>query len=336
MTEEVSAQKKQDQTCSLFPYEREDVLILQEAAQVYGWGISAFDMPEAWKLSQGEGVTVAVLDTGCDLEHPDLLENLVPGANMINPKLPPKDDNGHGSHVTGIICASNNDIGMVGVAPKCKVMPVKVLDKKGNGSLSVVAKGVRWAADHGADIISMSLGAPKPLQSVRKAIKHAAKKNVVTFVAAGNAGKTKDVFFPARYPETLAIGSIDESFDRSNFSNTGKNLDFMAPGGKIFSTVPPQWYAIQQGTSMACPFAVGVAALVLSYARKNNANISLNTVSDYRKALQQHTVSVTNEQMADKKFFQGFGIIDPRKLVEWARSKDSKNIKIMEIENATY
>ena len=228
--------------------------------------------------------------------------------------------NGHfvsNTHCAGILAADNNEIGMVGVAPRAKIMPVKVLDKNGNGNLEIVAEAIRWAADQGVDIISMSLGSPCPVQQVRKAIQYAASKNIVTFCAAGNAGKTKEVFYPAAYPETIAIGSIDEDFDRSDFSNTGENLDFLAPGGQIFSTYPPDWYSILSGTSMACPFAVGVAALMLSYQRKCCPHLPLNSVDDYRKEFKENSTPLSNKEYAGKKFFQGFGIIDPRKLEEW-------------------
>lgn len=303
--------------CSLFPYTVKESLSAQEAGDRPGWNITAFDLPNAWKESQGEGVVIAVLDTGCDLDHPDLANNLVPGKNFVNLNRPPHDDNRHGTHCIGTICAEKNGVGIIGVAPKSKVMPVKVLNKRGDGDLLDVAKGIRWAADHGADIISMSLGTPFKLQQVRKAIQYAAKKGIPSFVAAGNAGNTKNIFYPARYPETIAIGSIDENFSRSKFSSTGPNLDFMAPGGDILSTVPDDWYATLSGTSMACPFAVGVAALILSYHRKHNLDFKLDHVDDYRKLFKSHTVPVTNKKMADNKTFSGFGIIDPRKFVEW-------------------
>lgn len=305
--------------CSLFPYEVEEVLSLQAAKQQVGWNISAFDLPKAWQHSQGEDVKIAVLDSGVDLDHPDLIDNLLPGINFVNRSKDPWDDNQHGTHVTGIICAKNNDIGMVGVAPKAKVMPVKVLDKNGNGNLLNVVEGIRWAVENNSDIICMSLGAPRPVQQVRKAIQLATRKGIPCFVAAGNAGVTKEVFYPAAYPETIAIGSIDQNFDRSNFSNTGENLDFMAPGGKIFSTVPDDWYAVLNGTSMACPFAVGCAALVLSYKKNypNKAKFSLKSVQDYRNIFKKHTIPISNKDYGDKKFFQGFGIIDPRKFMEW-------------------
>ncbi|MHA2043386.1 MAG: S8 family peptidase [Candidatus Thorarchaeota archaeon] len=309
--------KKQNKhVCNLPPYEVEPVLTLQDAKQRAGWNITAFDLPKAWrKTGAGAGVVVAVIDSGCDLNHPDLKNNLVKGKNFVNPKKPPHDDNKHGTHVSGIIAAEHNDFGMVGVAPKAHIMPIKVLDRHGSGSLENTAKGIRWAVDNGADIICMSLGAPMKLQQVRKAVQYANSKGVPCFVAAGNSGRTKEVFYPAAYPETIAIGSIDENFNRSNFSNTGKNLDFMAPGGDIFSTVPDDWYAVISGTSMACPFAVGVAALVLSFSRKNGNKITLKCAEDYRKIFREHTIPIKDKKYGGKKFFQGYGIIDPRKFM---------------------
>jgi len=314
---------KNKQKCYLPPYIVDPIISLQAAQQKIGWNITAFNLPSTWKKTKGEGVKVAILDSGCDLDHPDLKKNLLEGKNFVEPSQPPKDMCGHGTHVAGTIAAENNDVGMVGVAPECKIIPVKVLDANGNGNMANVAKAIRWAATSGADIISLSLGSPCKLQQVRKAIQYAAKRGIPTFCAAGNAGKTKEVFYPAAYPETIAIGSINENFQRSSFSNTGKNLDFMAPGDKIFSTYPPDWYSILSGTSMACPFAVGVAALLLSYTRTNNVPISLNTVEDYRKIFRQNTIPISNKKYAGNKFFQGFGIIDPRKFVEWCKKNNS-------------
>lgn len=320
------AQKKSNKDsdkykCKLLPFVREEIISIQDAEQKVGWEITAFNLPEAWKHSQGEGVKVAVLDTGCDLDHPDLVENLLPGKNFVNSKNAPEDDNGHGSHVTGIICAQNNDIGMVGVAPKAKVIPVKVLDHKGAGNLLNVASGIRWAADQGVDFITMSLGSPNPVQQVRKAIQYANQKGIVVFCAAGNAGKTRQIFYPANYPETIGVGAIDEKFDRANFSCTGDDLDFLAPGVKIFSTVPDNWYAVLSGTSMANPFVTGVAVLLLSYKRSNNLKFKLQTADDYRNIFKSNTISSRNPDFAGKKFFEGFGIIDPRKMEAWVKTQ---------------
>ena len=312
-----SQKQLQRNKCSLFPVIREDLLTIQDVQQKAGWQITAFNLPDAWRITQGEGVKIAILDTGCDLDHPDLVENLLPGFNFVNPSKKPIDDNQHGTHATGIICASNNDIGVVGVAPKCKVMPVKTMDKKGNGNMPIVSQGIRWAVDNGADIISMSLGCPYPIQEVRKAIQYAEKQGIPVFVAAGNSGFTEQAFYPASYPETIAIGSIDENFDRSKFSCTGKNIDFMAPGGSILSTVPDNWYAILSGTSMATPWAAGIAALILSCSRQGKIKaISIKCVDDYRTIFQKYATDINNKKLNNKEFYQGFGIIDPRKLLE--------------------
>jgi thermitase len=300
----------------LFPYEREDVFSIQEVTQQSGWHISAFNLPDAWKFSQGEGVVIGVIDTGCDTDHPDLVDNLLPGWNFVKNSNDPMDGNGHGTHVTGILVAENNDIGVVGVCPGAKVRPYKALDDKGNGNLKNVAAAVRKAADDGCDFIQMSLGAPVPVQQVRDAIDYAASKGCIAFVAAGNAGNTKEVFYPAAYPECISIGAIDESMRRAKFSNTGNRLDFMAPGVDILSTVPDDWYAKLSGTSMAGPFACGVAALVKSYNKAHGNTLKLDTAEDYRTLFRQYTTPVVNGNYQDPKFYYGFGIIDPRKFME--------------------
>jgi len=311
----------QDKEFSLFPYEIENVFSIQEVKQKAGWGITAFDLPKAWEKTKGQGVKIAVLDTGCDLDHPDLVGNLIDGMNFIDSSKKPWDDNKHGTHVCGIIAAENNEIGMVGVAPNAKIIPVKVLDKNGNGNAKSICQGIRWAVDVAhADFICMSLGCPSPVDEVRDAIQYALSKKVICFVAAGNSGVTQQIFYPANYPETIGIGSIDENFNRSNFSNTGYSLDFLAPGGQILSTVPDNWYAIMSGTSMATPFAVGVAALLLSYVRSKNLSIKLDTNNDYIEAFKAHTRTIPNSSEKDKSFYEGFGILDPKKLFESLRS----------------
>lgn len=297
--------------CSLFPYERTDILSIQEATQRSGWMITAFDLPKAWAISQGEGVKVAVLDTGCDMQHPDLINNLLPGYNVLQPGTPPTDGSSHGTHVCGIIAAENNEIGIVGVAPRAKIIPIKCLDDSGNGTLTNVAKAIMIAIGEGADIITMSLGSPTDMPQLQKAIRVANSKGIPIFVAAGNAGRTDDVFFPSAYPEAISIGAIDEGFHRAGFSNTGKNLDFMAPGVNILSTVPTSWYAMMSGTSMATPFVAGIAALLLSACRKYGKTLA--NADAYRDKLHEHTFPITGEGAGDD-FYQGFGIISVKDL----------------------
>lgn len=304
-------------TYSLLPYTREDVYSLQEAQQAAGWQITRFNLPDKWKLSQGEGVKIAVIDTGVDLEHPDLKNNLLQGKNFVERNKDPIDINSHGTHVAGTICAENNDIGMIGVAPKSKVIPIKALDDRGNGNPRDIEEAIIWAADQGADLITMSLGSPHQVESMKKAISYALSKKCVTFCAAGNAGKTHEIYYPANYPETIGIGAIDENLERAPFSCTGSDLDFLAPGVKIFSTAPKGWYAYMSGTSMSNPFAVGCAALLLSYIRNNKVDIKLENDEDYRKILKKNTISLNNPEFSKNKFFEGFGIIDPSNFEIW-------------------
>jgi len=306
--------------CNLLPYTREDVYSIQEVRQAAGWEITTFNLPDKWKLSQGEGVKIAVVDTGCDLNHEDLKNNLLQGRNFVNKNKDPMDYNSHGTHVAGTICAENNNVGVIGVAPKSKVIPIKALDDNGSGNMDNIAEAIRWAADQGSDFITMSLGSPGHVPSIRNAIQYALSKKCITFCAAGNAGSTREIYYPANYPETIGIGSIDQNFERASFSCTGEDLDFLAPGVKIFSTVPTNWYAYMSGTSMSTPFAVGCAALLLSYVRNNSTGLVLDNDNDYRKAFRKKTMSLKNKDFAGKKFFEGFGIIDPNQFEEWVKN----------------
>ena len=314
----------------LLPYTKEDFFTAQEVGQNMGWQITAFNLPEIWKITKGAGVTVAVIDSGIDLEHPDLISSIVPGKNFVETDLPPFDSGEHGTHTSGILAANDNEVGVVGVAPDCKIMPIKVLNSLGAGKVEHVADGIRYAVDHGADIISMSLGIRSPVDKVLEAIKYANSHSVVCFVAAGNAGSTKQLLYPAAYTECISIGAVDEQSMRANFSCTGPNLDFVAPGVKIFSTVPKSSYAYLSGTSMACPFAVGVATLVLSEKRKENPNIKLN-IEEYRKILASNTISVknldTNLDKNGSRFWQGLGIINPNEFETWVEYRNTNEIK---------
>jgi subtilisin family serine protease len=305
--------------CKLYPYTRKEVVTTQEIKQISGWQITAFNIPDTWAYSKGDNVRIAVIDTGCDLDHPDLKENLLEGHNFINPSQLPQDDNDHGTHVTGSICATNNGLGVVGIAPKAKVMPLKVLDKDGSGSMELAAKAVRYAVEMDVDMMCMSMASGRPLASLRKAIKIATNKGIPVFCAGGNVNKTMDILYPARYPETIAIAALDKNFSRAAFSNTSKhNLDFLAPGVDILSTVRGGWYSVFSGSSMAAPFAVGVAALLLAAKRKYHLSISLGSVDDYRRAFREHGVEL--DKFNGDKMFLGAGIIDPMKLVEWLKT----------------
>ena len=307
---------KRLQHCKLLPYTRRDILSAQELREKVDWGVSQFRVPEAWQVTKGESVVVAVIDTGCQLDHIDLKGNILDGFNFVDPSQPPEDDGCHGTHVCGTIAAEQNDLGIVGVAPLAKVRPVKVLDGCGDGRVEDVVAGIRWAIKQKVDLISLSLGTRKPMASLRWAIKVADRAGIPVFVAAGNMGRSEHLLYPANYPETIAIGAIDKDMQRADFGNTGDNLDFLAPGVDILSTVPTNWWAVLSGSSMAQPFVCGLAALLLSCARAHELEIPLSDANDYRSFFREHTIdAVCGDSVCDR-FYQGFGIITLDKLLE--------------------
>jgi type VII secretion-associated serine protease mycosin len=216
-------------------------------------------------------VVVAVLDTGVDLEHPDLRGNLVPGTTFWPEQGAPMDYHGHGTHVAGIIAARlGNTEGGAGVAPGCKIMPVKVMGPKGpEGKVEYVAAGLVWAADHGAKVANLSLGDEGTSTLLRDAVAYALSKDVVVVAASGNFDPdkhttTNTLDYPAGYPGVMAVGATDSDDQLADFSFWGSWLDVVAPGVEIYSTVPGNAYRNEDGTSMASPFVAGVAALVRS------------------------------------------------------------------------
>lgn len=303
--------RKQKNDCGLLPYEREDVYGLSTSSdQYFGWEITLFDIQDRWKISQGEGVIAAVIDTGCDLYHDDIKDNLIEGKNFIDPKKDPIDVNGHGTHVSGTIAAVNNGLGMVGVAPKTKIMPLKALNDDGMGDSRAIASAVIWAADHGADLITMSLGSPAENTVIKEAIVYACSKGCVIFCAAGNSGESHPIMYPAKYSNVISIGAIDKNLERTNFTCSGEELDFLAPGHEIVSAVPGNKYAMMSGTSMSNPFAVGCASLLLSYLKKKNIRIP-TTAEDYINIFKRSARSLKSPKYTGQKKYEGYGIINP-------------------------
>lgn len=276
--------------CKLLPFEREDIYGLNyNNQQIIPWSISELNVEKTWSRTQGSGVVVAVVDTGCDLDHPDLKDNLVDGYDFINDSRSPVDENGHGTHVAGTIAASNNKKGIVGVAPKCKIMPIKSLDANGEGNVKNICEGILYAADNGADIITMSLGTPSHAKIFQDTLKYAKDKGCVVFCAAGNSGQKNTIMYPARYPETISVGSISNDYKISKFScSKGSELDFLAPGENVISCVPNDSYANMTGTSMANPFAAGCAALLLSYRKRKLSQL------DYIRHFEKYSLKPSN------------------------------------------
>ncbi|HET8672291.1 MAG TPA: S8 family peptidase [Thermoleophilaceae bacterium] len=247
-------------------------------------------------MSTGAGAIVAVVDTGIDASHPDLQGRIGPGFDFVDGDSTPQDGNGHGTHVAGIIAAdANNGVGVDSVAPGAEIMPVRVLDSSGSGSVADVAKGIDWAVDHGADVINLSLGGTVPTSGlgiqddISSAVQRAVSRGVVVVAAAGNDG------LPfcennSEQGKVLCVGAVDKRGNRSFFSSFGAGLSLVAPGGSgmpgtdedILSTWNNGGYQELAGTSQATPHVAGVAALLVSLGVRGQAAVQriLATATD--------------------------------------------------------
>lgn len=233
-------------------------------SQQWGWFRVAAD--KAWQAGyKGSSIVVAVLDTGVDLDHPDLADNLVDGWNFVDNNNDVSDLDNHGTMVSGIIAAmADNGEGLAGVAPEAKIMPLKILDSDG-GNPRDVASAIRYAADNGAKIITMSFVGQYTRLSIatESAIDYAARKGCILVAAVGN-DNIDELVFPASYEQVIAVSAIDQNDFKAEFSNYGSYVDFSAPGINIVSSGKDGDYFIANGTSFAAPFVAGVVALMLS------------------------------------------------------------------------
>ncbi len=229
------------------------------------WALPKIAAPSGWNLSTGStSVIIAIVDTGVSTTHPDLASKLVAGKSFISGVASTNDDNGHGSHCAGIAAAvTNNARGVAGVGWNCRVMPVKVLNGSGSGTMSGVASGITWAAQNGAKVISLSLGGGSS-STLQSAVNSAWSMGAVVVAAAGNSS-SQTPSYPAGYTNAIAVGSTTSTDARSSFSNYGSSwVDVAAPGSSIYSTYKGTQYATMSGTSMATPHVAGLAGLIWS------------------------------------------------------------------------
>jgi thermitase len=295
------------------------------------WGPPDIQAPLAWSVTTGTAsVTIAVIDTGVDLTHPDLAPNIWTNAgelgrdafdndkrtngedddqdgyvddwhgwNFVAGTNNPQDDQGHGTHVSGITAAvGNNGLGVAGMAWGARIMALKILNSSGNGSTSDLASAMIFATDHGAQIINLSLGDTVPDPVMEDAVNYAYLRGVIVMAAAGNAG-VGSILYPAAYPNAIAVASVDAGNSRSYFSNYGPQMDLAAPGSSIYSTCLGGIYCYKSGTSMATPYVSGVAALLASQP-------TFNTPGKIRSALEQTALDLGPAGW-DPQF--GFGLV---------------------------
>ena len=226
-------------------------------ASEMNWGGQILKLQDAWKRTRGHGIRVAVLDTGVDNKHPDLQGRIARVYGIDG--TTGYDSQGHGTWVTGQIVANGQ---VTGVAPEAQVVSIQVLGHSGRGTTNGLVKGITLAIQEKCRVVNLSLGLDKDNCRIHKAIRAAHKAGVITVAAAGNDANRLD--YPARYPETIAVGAVDRHLNRAYFSDKGPGLAIMAPGVSLIGCAPGGGYKVLSGTSMATPFISGVVALMLA------------------------------------------------------------------------
>jgi len=308
----------------LIPY---TVQALMDSAKEVPPGVKMIEAPQLWpKGIRGNGIVVAVIDTGCDMDHPELQSVIIDGYNFTpdhNGDTKNYDDNnGHGTHVCGTIAAVENDEGVVGVSPNVQLLVLKVLTGKGSGQTDWIVKAidyaVNWKGPNGEKvrIISMSLGGPSDDPELHESVINAIEKNVLVVCAAGNEGdgdeRTDEFSYPGAYQEVVEVGSVSLEGKISPFSNSNDSVDLVGPGEKILSTYMNGQYAVLSGTSMATPHIAGAAALVLQEEEKQKGQAL--TEAELFQALIKRTVTLNFNRN-----LQGSGLV---KLVSYGSKKD--------------
>jgi len=228
------------------------------------WGVKRIGAQDAWSISTGNQIRIGVIDTGADFSHPDLRYSLGRGINMFNRGMLPYDDNGHGTHIAGTIAASGGSRGMMGVAPRSLVYPVKAFDHNGSAYVSDIILGIDWCIRNRMHIINMSFGMKNKSQSLQNIISKAHAAGIVVVASSGNDKKTRRVDYPARYPNTISVGATGKDGRIASFSNYGPYIDIYAPGEKVSSCWVGGGYHEMNGTSMATSHVSGAVALLLA------------------------------------------------------------------------
>ncbi|WOF33000.1 S8 family peptidase (plasmid) [Bacillus subtilis] len=250
------------------------------------WGLKTINAPRIWNKTKGEGVKILLIDTGIDTDHPDLKDSFKAGYNFFERSYNVEDEQGHGSHVAGILIGKHT-----GVAPEAELHVVKVLNNDGRGTMASVMDGITYAINYNFDIICMSLGVPSELPVVfQERIAEAYNKGIVMVCATGNSG-ANDSLFPARMDEVIAVGGLDRELKVSKFTNGG--YDVLAPSVEILSTYKDNNYARMSGTSMASPLVAGGIALLISYYRKQGKELKPIEIMNMIKELKGSAFDLT-------------------------------------------
>ncbi len=264
---------------TLPPHYIENIMEVIPFSETTDWGLTSLNIPDFHAMGiTGKGIKVAVLDTGADPKHQDLKDGITELINVSGENL--GFSNGHGTGTCGVLGARKNGNGIIGVAPDCEIIAIKVLRENGGGTYSAIIAGVEAAISKGVDIINMSLGGPSDNPSLESVVNKAVRRGITVICAAGNAGGTDTVSYPARYPSVIAVAATNKHREISSFSSRGKEVDVAAPGEKVRTAWKNNTYAVVSGTSFASPFCAGIAALMMDIGRKLTLQIIKETAFD--------------------------------------------------------
>lgn len=307
--------KTKNKDTFLFPYTVKKVV--STLSQSQGWQIKQLNVPETWKTTKGEGITVLVIDTGYT-DHVDLQGGISIQKSRSFLKSEPwiDDKNGHSSHVCGIIGARNNAVGMVGVAPECTVVTAKVLGQDGSGDFNAIRNALVYAKQLRPHVINMSLGSHSYDPIMHNLIKELYDMNIPVIAAAGNDGRGNAVNYPGKYPEVICVTAFDKYGYPASFNSIGPETDVSAPGVDIYSTWLNQEYVELSGTSMATPFVTGLVALLLAKHHKQELDTGSNDCKTVEQ-IREHLLKYADDKgVVGRDDTWGYGVIDPVKLVE--------------------
>jgi subtilisin family serine protease len=296
----------------------------------------AIFLEEAHAYGRGEPeVTVAILDTGLELEHPEYRDSLEPGRDFVDilngaedfigdhiqADEEPADEVGHGTHVAGILAGRGRNMPM-GVAPRCRLLPVRVLAAMrrdgrtvGAGLIENINTGVKWAVDRGADVINMSLGVRHTGGGLphEEVIDYCLRRGVTVVAASGNDGR-QELYYPGALPPVIAVGAMDADGKVADFSTFGDHVSFVAPGVDVYSTALDGGYAFSTGTSHAAPFVSGAVALLKSYAASQGRRLCDRQV----KHVLKHTSDKVDQRFKDRKAGYGrLNLADALRYLDW-------------------
>ncbi len=277
--------------------------VLQTFSEVYDWGLRDLNVPDIHKKTLGDGIKVAVIDSGKS-EHFETVDATAGAKNFSSsPFL--EDKNGHATACAGIIAARKNNAGIIGVAPKAKLYFGKAMDDSGAGSPAALVKAIRWAIQQQVDIMSISAGMFFDFKPLRKIIQKAYRQNIIICAAVGNSGsRNYDVAFPARYPEVIGVAAYNQKHKVARFSSRGTNVSFAMPGVDIYSCALNNQFGKLSGSSFACPIMAGICALILSKHRESTNLTPCTTPLQMMEHLKRYAKKLNGKNET------GFGNVD--------------------------